>query len=171
MDIMEDLHRRFEKCKYEYLSDMQHKNFEERAFYLKEFGRNIDILGYDIAKKYYDQKIWESEQRYRQAELRFNPNHDPVNGKFTGRSGLTNGGKSVKMSYKERKRVSSQIATDFPNLKADGKEHSYITRNHFYKFKVKEFGYYQFTMKKPIVGNENKIKEYMKGEKSNEKIK
>ncbi len=82
-----ELRGRFDRLKAEYLSDMTRRHFEERALYLKEFDRSIDVLGYDLAKKYYDRKIWESEQRYRKAELRFNPYHDPQNGRFTSGSG------------------------------------------------------------------------------------
>ncbi len=158
----ENFQMRFEKLKAGYLSDMRKRHFEERTLYLKELDRDIDILGYDLAKKLYDRRIWEAEQKYLKAELRFNPNHGK-DGKFTSGNGLTSGGKGVKMTYKERKRVSSQIATDFPNLKADGKEYNYITRNHFYQFKVKEFGLYHFTNKMEINGNEDKIKKHKKG--------
>ncbi len=87
-------------------------------------------------------------------EERGNPNHDKK-GRFTF-------GK-VRMSYKEVKRVSSQIATDFPTLKADGKIHNYENRNHFYRFTVNEFGSYNFLLKIKIVGNEDMINYYRNG--------
>lgn len=91
-------------------------------------------------------------------ELRFNPNHDPTNGKFTSSSGgtsaksLTSGGKSstIKMSKKEYVRVSHEIATNFPKLKVDGKLHTFDNRNHRYQFKVIEFGEYAFYSKEKI---------------------
>lgn len=90
-------------------------------------------------------------------ELRFNPNHDPKNGKFTsgggnsskGLTGGGNGGK-MKMSKKEYLRVSHEIATNFPTLKADGIVRTFDNRNHRYQFEVVEFGKYAFYSKKKI---------------------
>ena len=108
-------------------------------------------------------------------ELRFNPNHDPENGQFTSNpftsgkfsssairfsggggskssKSLTNGGKSgtIRMSKKEYVRVSHEIATNLPKLKADGKQHVFDNRNYRYKFEVVEFGEYIFYSKKKI---------------------
>lgn len=65
--------------------------------------------------------------------------------------------KSLKIGIKERERLSHQIATDFPNLKADGKMYNYENRNHFYRFTVNDFGNYSFHEKIKIVGNEDYI--------------
>ena len=65
--------------------------------------------------------------------------------------------KSLKIGKKERERLSHQIATDFPNLKADGKMYNYENRNHFYRFTVNDFGNYSFHEKIKIVGNEDYI--------------
>jgi hypothetical protein len=82
-----------------------------------------------------------------------------------GSAGLTEGGasgkiraKAPKMSSSEVTRVSHQIATDHPELKADGIVHCYESRNYFYTFSVQEFGCYTFRSKIPIAGNEEKIK-------------
>ena len=65
--------------------------------------------------------------------------------------------KSLNIGYKERKRLNHQIATDFPNLKPDGRIHNYENRNHFYRFTVNDFGNYNFRYKIKIVGNEDYI--------------
>ena len=62
----------------------------------------------------------------------------------------------VKMSKAERKRVSSQFATDFPSAEK-GRTYPYENRNHFYLIKVYGFGDYGFTYKIPIDGNEEMI--------------
>ena len=56
----------------------------------------------------------------------------------------------VRMSKREYTRVSHQIATEFPNLKADGTIHRYCNRNHQYFFSVKEFGLYEFHKKSKL---------------------
>ncbi len=96
------------------------------------------------------------------------------NGKFTSagsNSDNTSAGKttvkvpkSQKISDKEYKRLCSQIATDFPNLKADGTVHNYENRNHFYMFSVQEFGKYTFSLKISIDGNEDTIDKIKAGE-------
>ena len=101
-------------------------------------------------------------------ELRYDENQPrDDHGRFTsgGGSGLTSDGRrgrikteAPKMSKSEVTRVSHQIATDHPNLKADGAIHCYENRNDFYTFSVREFGSYSFHSKIPIVGNEEKIK-------------
>lgn len=55
-----------------------------------------------------------------------------------------------RMSKREYTRVSHQIATEFPNLKADGTIHRYCNRNHQYFFSVKEFGLYEFHKKSKL---------------------
>ncbi len=77
---------------------------------------------------------------------------DPETGLMAGRKGkgLTNKAKSVRMSGKERARVSSGIATDFPRLAADNTVHRYEYGNYQYKFKVIEFGSYDFISRKKI---------------------
>ena len=62
----------------------------------------------------------------------------------------------VKMSKAERKRVSSQFATDFPNAEK-GSTYPYENRNRFYLIKVYGFGDYGFTYKISIDGNEEMI--------------
>ena len=49
----------------------------------------------------------------------------------------------AKLSYKERVRLSHEIATDFP-LKKPGDRFGYENRNHFYIVRVREFGSYSF---------------------------
>lgn len=108
-------------------------------------------------------------------ELRYNPYHDPTNGRFTsgqlaggkfsssairfsnggaskGSKGLTNNGKSgtIRMSKKEYVRVSHEIATNFPNLKPSNEVRFFDNRNHRYLFEVKGFGEYVFLSKKKI---------------------
>lgn len=109
-----------------------------------------------------------------EADKRFNPNHGP-DGKFTSGSGTSAGvdkssvnaiinkrPKSLKIGKREKIRLSHQIATEFPNLKADGKVHNYSNRNHFYRFSVNVFGSYNFHYKIKIVGNEDFIKQIRK---------
>ena len=80
-----------------------------------------------------------------------NPYH-AADGKFTTAEGegLTNKAKSVRMSGKERARVSSGIATDFPRLAADGTVRKYEYGNYQYEFEVLEFGSYNFLSRKKI---------------------
>lgn len=75
------------------------------------------------------------------------------NGKMNGSLPST----GAKMSKAERKRVSSQFATDFPSAEK-GKTYSYENRNHFYLVTVKDFGSYHFEYKlKLCARNQNKI--------------
>lgn len=105
-------------------------------------------------------------------ESRANPYHDQKNGRFTsgpgggGGSGGKEGklrsrskksGGPVRMSAAERTRVSHQIATDMPGLKADGTVYSCFNRKHYYTFTVKETGTYSFKWKIKIEGNEKRI--------------
>lgn len=69
-------------------------------------------------------------------------------GRFIG--SVPTGGGSVKMSKSERRRVSSAIATNFPELKADGKRFPFRYGNYKYKFSVVEFGTYIFHEKKKL---------------------
>lgn len=111
----------------------------------------------------------------RAGELRFNPNHDPTNGQFISNpftsgnfsssairfsgggaskssKSLTSDGKSgtIRMSKKEYVRVSHEIATNFPNLKADNKKRRFYNRNHCYTFTVNDFGDYTFLNKEKL---------------------
>lgn len=64
-------------------------------------------------------------------------------GLFAG--SVSNGaGGSARMSKQERARVSSAIATNFPNLKANGDILPFRYGNYKYKFSVVEFGTYDF---------------------------
>lgn len=64
---------------------------------------------------------------------------------------------SAKVSKKERVRLSHQIHTDFPKLKAGNTTYPYENRNHFYVFSVNSPGDYNFHVKIKIDGNEEKI--------------
>ena len=114
------------------------------------------------------------ESRAEGIELRYNHNHDSK-GRFASGSGGGVGAakksidkssesgkiekrpKSMKIGKKERERLSHQIATDFPNLKPDGKIHNYENRNHFYRFSVNSLGDYSYHLKIKITGNEDYI--------------
>lgn len=114
------------------------------------------------------------ESRAEDIELRYNHNHDSK-GRFASGSGGGVGAakksidkssesgkiekrpKSMKIGKKERERLSHQIATDFPNLKPDGKIHNYENRNHFYRFSVNSLGDYSYHLKIKITGNEDYI--------------
>ena len=70
-------------------------------------------------------------------------------GLFAG--SVSNGaGGSARMSKKERTRVSSAIATNFPNLTANGKKRSFCYGNYKYEFSVIEFGTYNFHNKEKL---------------------
>ena len=90
------------------------------------------------------------------------------NGRFTfGKlGGSSSTAKSTRgtlgMSKAERRRVSSGILTDHPNLKP-GEESDYFHGDYFYHFSVKGPGSYHFTMRIPIVGNEKWIREIKGG--------
>ena len=62
----------------------------------------------------------------------------------------------VKMTKAERKRVSSQFVTDFPNAEKGG-IYCYENGNYFYIIKVYGFGDYSFSLKVLIEGNEEAI--------------
>ncbi len=163
MNGTEELHRRFEKLKAGYLSDMRKRHFEERALYLKELDRDIDILGYDLAKKLYDRRIWEAERKYQKAELRFNPNHGK-DGKFTSGNGLTSGEKGVKidskgvpykypelrLSKKEYGKVIHEIDTNFHSKFESKTVGTLILENHYYSFEIHEFNEYNIFKKGEI---------------------
>lgn len=85
----------------------------------------------------------------------FNPYHGP-DGRFTS------GGKRVKMSKSEVRRVRSRILTDHPGLKP-GEKSDYFFGSYYYKFTVKGPGDYRFTMRLSIAGNEAYIDE-LRGE-------
>ncbi len=85
--------------------------------------------------------------------VRYNKNHGK-DGRFA--TGSSKHGKSYKntksvytprISKSEYNRVSHGIATDFPKLKADGKIRLYEYGNYHYRFKVIEFGTYEFIAK------------------------
>ncbi len=69
-----------------------------------------------------------------------------------GKKGLFAGSLPMggKMSGSERRRVSSAIATNFPNLKADGVLRTFRHGNYSYKFDVVEFGTYNFYKKSKL---------------------
>ncbi len=70
-------------------------------------------------------------------------------GYFAG--SVSNGaGGSARISRKERQRVSSAIATNFPNLAADGRRLPFRHGNYRYEFSVIEFGTYIFHEKKKL---------------------
>ena len=82
-----------------------------------------------------------------------------MNGSTKG-GAKSNGTKSVgnsvgahRMSAKERARVSHQIATDTPELKADGTVYSCFNRKYMYTFTVVETGTYMFSEKRKIPGS------------------
>ena len=82
-------------------------------------------------------------------ESRGNPYHDDK-GRFTSAGGAGGKMSSVslplkppKISFKERIRLSHEIATDYPQKKP-GDKFGYENRNHFYIVKVHEFGSYSF---------------------------
>ena len=60
------------------------------------------------------------------------------------------------MSKAERRRVSSGILTDHPNLQP-GDRADYFFDKHYYQFTVKGPGDYYFTERIQIVGNESYI--------------
>lgn len=68
-------------------------------------------------------------------------------GHFAGSVSLSGGGR---MSFKEIGRVSSAIATNFPNLPANGDVKLFRYGNYKYKFSVVEFGTYDFHEKKKL---------------------
>ena len=163
MTVTEEFRRRFENLKAGHLSDMRKRHFEERALCLKELDRDIDILGYDLAKKLYDRRIWEAEQKYLKAELRFNPNHGK-DGKFTSGNGLTSGGKGVKIDSKgvpykypelrlpkkEYGKVIHEIDTNFHG-RYEGQKYGLIdVANSRYKFEIHEFNEYNIVEKEKI---------------------
>ncbi len=79
-------------------------------------------------------------------------------GLFAG--SVSNGaGGYTKMSYAERKRVSSEILTWHPNYKI-GSSHCGSYGDYFYGFNVVMPGSYDFNLKMKIVGNEDFIKRY-----------
>jgi hypothetical protein len=112
------------------------------------------------------------EVRADDMELRYNHNHDD-RGRFASGGGggksskkvdksqksgtIEKRPKSMRIGKKEYTRLCHQIATDFPNLKPDGRIHDYENRNHFYRFTVNDFGNYSFHYKIKIVGNEDYI--------------
>lgn len=91
-------------------------------------------------------------------------------GRFTGSTGSgggsgggasSGGGKSgkkgskkrknkLRLSPKEKSKVSHGIATDFPKLKPDGKLNTYEYGNYQYSFYVHDFGSYEFVNKKKL---------------------
>lgn len=68
-------------------------------------------------------------------------------GHFAG--SVPTGGGSVKMSKSEQRRVSSAIATNYPNLKP-GTKRVFCHGNYKYKFGVIEFGSYNFYEKNKL---------------------
>lgn len=72
-------------------------------------------------------------------------------------------GTGVRMSRKEKERVSSDIFTNFPLLPAGSRQYSYENRNHFYRFSVNAPRNYSFHMKIKIEGNEDLIRQFRGG--------
>lgn len=89
-------------------------------------------------------------------------------GKLNGSSGKgsTSKGKSGKlaMSRAEKRRVSSGILTDHPNLKP-GEEADYFYGRYYYRFTVEGPGEYFFTFRMKIAGNEEYINEIQREDK------
>lgn len=70
-------------------------------------------------------------------------------GLFAG--SVSNGaGGTARMSKQERARVSSAIATNFPNLNPGQKRYNFCHGNYAYKFSVIEFGTYIFHEKRKL---------------------
>lgn len=90
----------------------------------------------------------------------YNPYRDPETGRYTNGPGKisTASGKrdTLNMSKTERRRVSSGILTDYPNLK-QGDKADYFFGNYYYRFTVKGPGDYNFTERIRIIGNESYI--------------
>lgn len=117
------------------------------------------IMGYIIVKNFYrypdgrevlEKHLYFPEERDIM-ELRKKTNWvKGSHGHFAGSVPTGGGGGSAKMSKQERARVSSAIATNFPNLKADGKQRKFRYGNYKYKFSVVEFGLYDFHEKKKL---------------------
>ena len=101
------------------------------------------------------------------AAMDYNPYRDPKTGRYTNGPGKasTAGGKrgTLSMSSAERRRVSSGILTDHPNLQP-GEISDYFFDQHYYRFVVNGPGSYRFTMRIPIVGNEKTLKKLTGGE-------
>lgn len=94
------------------------------------------------------------------AVLDYNPYRDSKTGRYTNGPGKTStaGGKrdTLNMSKAERHRVSSGILTDYPDLK-QGDKADYFFDRYYYQFTVSGPGSYHFTIRIPIVGNEDYI--------------
>lgn len=87
----------------------------------------------------------------------YNPYRDPSTGRYTNGPGKnsTAGTRrgTLGMSKAERRRVSSGILTDHPNLQS-GEKSDYFFGQYYYQFTVNSPGSYRFTARMPIVGNE-----------------
>ena len=96
------------------------------------------------------------------AVIDYNPYRDPRTGRYTNGPGKrsTMGSKrgTLGMSKAERRRVSSGILTDHPNLQP-GERSDYFFDRHYYQFIVSGPGSYRFTARIPIVGNETYIEQ------------
>ena len=96
----------------------------------------------------------------------YNPYRDPKTGRYTNGPGKTStvGNKrdTLGMSKAERRRVSSGILTDYPNLRP-GDRADYFFDKHYYRFVVNGPGSYRFTMRVPIIGNEKWLREISGG--------
>ena len=91
----------------------------------------------------------------------------------TGENDLTDGSesgkissrpKSMRIGIKERTRISHQIASEYPDLKAGDEIYCYSNRNHFYQFSVNGFESYTFHYKISIDGNEEIISMIRRGD-------
>lgn len=72
--------------------------------------------------------------------------------------------KSMRIGIKERTRISHQIASEYPDLKAGDEIYCYSNRNHFYQFSVNGFESYTFHYKISIDGNEEIISMIRRGD-------
>ena len=108
----------------------------------------------DVDKAGQDGIMEERENNYKQ-----NPDTGKMEGSYPGSGSVKNESstpKNVKrtMSFRERKIISSDIATNHPNLK-EGETYADQIKNDCYVFTCFGFGKYSFLFKFPIVGNED----------------
>lgn len=83
-------------------------------------------------------------------------------GSVSLQKGRSTNKKTVKLSQRERNRVTSGIMTDFPRLKPHSGIHNYEYGDYFYRFTVDDVGSYSFHTKMRIEGNEEEIRTFYK---------
>ena len=97
----------------------------------------------------------------------YNPYRDPQTGRYTSGPTKSSTGRGkrdkLRMSKAERRKVSSGILTDHPNLK-QGEKSGYFFDKYYYGFVVNAPGSYHFIQRIPIVGNEKMLRK-LSGEK------